>query len=466
MTWSIRTRLTVWYLSVVIAVLVTGAVTASIAQGRLGIARLDEDLGRTMATLQGVMRTEFGEGLTLQGAADEASIEVVAPGRSLAVVSPDGQLLALWGVAIDRSAVTDAASRTIDADTIETPSGMVRFQRAVVAGEPGKRYTAMVIASLAEVDAQHAEVVEAIWLGVVIALITAGVGGWIIGRQTLKPLAAMAQQARRINEREPRERLTVPHVDDEIGHVATAFNGLLDRLAAALDQQRQFMADASHELRTPVSVVHTAAQVTLSKPDRAAAEYRESLGIVAEQTGRLARIVDAMFFLSRGEAHGMPLKREFVNLDEIVAESVRALRVLADQRDVTVAIEGAQEVGLVADDGLVRRLVGNLLDNAIRHAAPGGRVVASLDVTDDAAVLRITNDGTAIAPADHSRVFERFVRIGQSDGAGLGLPIARWIAERHGGTVALESSVEGRTVFVVTLPREQTPRESHAQAVR
>ena len=108
---------------------------------------------------------------------------------------------------------------------------------------------------------------------------------------------------------------------------------------SALNHQRQFMADASHELRTPVSVVRTAAQVTLAKEVRSAEEYRESLVIVGEQANRLSRLVDAMFLLSRAEAQGVPLRREFLNLDDILAESARALRVLADQRGVTVTTE-------------------------------------------------------------------------------------------------------------------------------
>ncbi len=123
----------------------------------------------------------------------------------------------------------------------------------------------------------------------------------------------------------------MPPGDDELGRLATSFNELLDRLSSAMNFQRQFMADASHELRTPVSVVRTATQVTLAKDIRSADEYRESLGIIGEQATRLSRLVDAMFLLSRAEAHGVPLHREFLNLDDLLAECARALRVLAER---------------------------------------------------------------------------------------------------------------------------------------
>ena len=218
------------------------------------------------------------------------------------------------------------------------------------------------------------------------------------------------------------------------------------------------MADASHELRTPVSVGanRDSGDVVAGHPN--ARGYRESLAIIGEQATRLSRLVDAMFLLSRAEAHGIPLRPEFLNLDDLLAESARALRVLAEQRGVNVVTGGDEEVGLTGDDALLRQMVGNLLDNAIRHANPGGDVAARLERSGDHVVLRITNDGDGIPLAHQSRVFERFVRLGDSEGAGLGLPIARWIAEAHGGTLVLERSEPGSTTFAVTLPLDPTAR--------
>lgn len=454
---SIRARLTLWYSTVVVLILATGAVVGSLAQSRLALQRLDDDLGRTMATLEGVMRTEFGEGLSLEAAAAEASSEVVAPDRTLVLTRRDGRILEVWGVPFDRSALP--AFERDGTATLATGTEEFRIRTRVV-DYGDHRYNAGVVASLDTLKAQHVEIVRAMTLGVAIALIAAAVGGWLIGRQTLKPLTRMADQATRIDERDPKARLVTPPVGDELGQLALSFNGLLDRLAAALAHQRQFMADASHELRTPVSVVRTAAQVTLAKEVRSAEEYRESLTIVGEQANRLSRLVDAMFLLSRAEAHGVPLRREFLNLDDILAECARALRVLANERLVTVTTAGDQEVGLIGDDALLRQMIGNLLDNAIRHAATNGHALAGLTRSAEQAVLQITNDGPPIEPADQERIFERFVRIGASDGAGLGLPIARWIAEAHGGTLRLHESRPGRTTFVVTLPAESVINRS------
>ena len=447
---SIRARLTLWYCSIVVVVLVTGGVVGAFVQFELAMNRLDDDLVRSMATLQGVMRNEFSEGMSLEDSAAEASIEVVVPDRTLVLKRADGTILRVWGLAMEERDVPSLGKAPFN-DTLALTSGDARILSGYVE-HAGHAYIAAVIAPLASLQTQHTETIRATALGILVGLVVAAVGGWFIGRQTLKPLTLMAGQARAINERNPTERLTAPPVKDELGDLATSFNELLERLAAALNFQRQFMADASHELRTPVSVVRTATQVTLSQHVRTNEDYRESLAIIGEQANRLSRLVDAMFLLSRAEAHGIPLRPVFLNLDDLLAESARALRVLAEQRGVNVVTGGDEEVGLTGDDALLHRMVGNLLENAIRHAAPAGHVTASLERASDEVVLRITNDGDGI-PLDHQgRVFERFVRLGDSEGAGLGLPIARWIAEAHGGMLVLERSEPGSTTFAVTLP--------------
>ncbi len=450
MTWSIRSRLTVWYSLVMVVVLVTATVAIAVVQERLSYERLDGELERLMLTLEGVMRTEFGEGLDLTAAAEEASIEVVAPDRTLMLLRPDGALLEVWGRPLEgawQPVLTEVSLGSVTAG----PSRLRAFSRPVT--HQGHRYVAAVLAPLDEIEAEHRELLVALGIGVLIALAVAGIGGWLVARQSLRPLADLAAQAASITERDPSGRLQTPHPDDELGRLARAFNAVLQRLAAALHGQRQFMADASHELRTPVSVVRTTAQVTLARPTRPEHEYRESIAIVEEQSGRLKRLVDAMFLLSRAEAQGIPLMPEPLYVDELAAECARAMRVLADRRRVTIRACGDTEVAFSGDTTLLKQMLANVLDNAIRHARPGGLV--TVEVTREVATIgiRITDDGEGIAPENQARVFERFARFDrQSEGAGLGLPIASWIAEAHGGTLVIESTGPNGTCFAVTLP--------------
>jgi signal transduction histidine kinase len=175
--------------------------------------------------------------------------------------------------------------------------------------------------------------------------------------------------------------------------------------------------------------------------------------IVGEQSARLRRLVDAMFLLSRAEAQGISLLREPLYLDELVSECARAVRVVAAERGVCVTTSGDTEVPLTGDDTLLRQMVGNLLDNAIRHAQPAGSVSATVERNGTGAIVRVKDDGPGV-PADHrERIFQRFIQVDSSTGgAGLGLPIARWIAEAHGGSLVLETTGAGGATFAATLP--------------
>jgi signal transduction histidine kinase len=432
-----------------VAVLMAGAVAVAVVQERLAYERLDGELARLMLTLEGVMRTEFGEGLDLIAAADEASIEVVAPDRTLMLLRPDGSILEVWGRPTAELWRPDLKQQQLG--TVQVGESQMRaLSRPVTHGS--HQYVAVVMVSLDGIEAEHREILVALGIGVLIALALAGVGGWLVAHQSLRPLADLASQAAAITEHDPSGRLRAPH-EDELGLLARAFNAVLDRLAAALHGQRQFMADASHELRTPVSVVRTTAQVILAKETRPEHEYRESMEIVEEQSSRLKRLVDAMFLLSRAEAQGIPLVREPLYIDDMVGECARALQVLATDRQVTIRTCGDSEVMFSGDPTLLKQLVGNLLDNAIRHAQTGGAVTATVTRNDGRIAIRITDDGDGIALEDRERIFERFVRFdSRSQGAGLGLPIARWIAEAHGGTLILESTGPTGSCFAVTLP--------------
>ena len=358
-------------------------------------------------------------------------------------------LLAMWGPRIDgawRPPVdTDVRFHTI---TIGSERGRLLSERVE---HDGFRYVAAVVAPLADFERDMGQLRRSLMLGIVSALALAAIAGLVVGRRALRPLAEMAEQARAITEANPVERLRAPNPRDELGTFASSFNGLLDRLASVLQAQRQFMADASHELRTPVSIVRSAAQVTLARPLRTDGEYRESLTIVAEQAERLTRLVDAMFLLSRAEANGLPLMREAVYLDDLVAETVRALRLVAQERGVSIDMTGDDELLFVGDDRLLRQLLTNVIGNAIHHARHS--VAVTCQRTADTLTVRVADDGQGIAAADQARIFDRFVRLSSTYvGAGLGLPIARWVAEAHGGSVTLESSAPTGSVFLITLP--------------
>jgi two-component system OmpR family sensor kinase len=247
----------------------------------------------------------------------------------------------------------------------------------------------------------------------------------------------------------------------ELGRLALTFNELLARLDVSFEQQRRFMADASHELRTPVAIVRGESEVALSQESRSPEEYRESLAILHEEGRRLTRIVEDLFTLARADAGQYGLDPASFYLDETAAECVRAVRSLAARRGVALRHEdGGGEMPMRGDEGLVRRMLLNLLDNAIKYTPAGGEVRVELAREGEAYAIRITDTGVGVPEEARPHIFERFYRAdkarsrngGAGGGAGLGLSIASWIAEAHGGRVTLERSGRGGSTFLVSLP--------------
>jgi heavy metal sensor kinase len=325
-----------------------------------------------------------------------------------------------------------------------------------------------------ETVTEEIEMVGSVFLiAVPLALLLSGLGGFFLARKSLAPVVAMSERARQIGAENLERRLPVANPRDELGQLASTFNELLARLDASFDLQRQFMADASHELRTPLSVMRTTTQVTLERPRRDEDEYRDALAMIDEQTRRLARIVDDMFTLARADAGRRPLALSAFYLDELIAETARAAGVLAARKGVTIETSRSPEVSYYGDEHLLRQMLLNLLDNAIRHTPAGGGVRVSLNQFEKRCEVIVEDTGEGIPAEAQTHIFERFYRVdkarsrsdvsanganganGAGGGAGLGLSIARWVAESHGGTIRLVRSDPAGTVFAIALPLRQ-----------
>ena len=409
MTLSIRARLTAWYAAVVVAAFGAGAVVIAQVQARVAQNQLDDELTRLQHTVTAVLHNEFGEGLDLSGAVKEASVEVVAEGRTVVVSRAGGTVLGSWGDALPGGWQLPEAGARDSGRTVWIAGQAFRAVQSPVR-DGAHAFVVTVLARLDPLVRERSELLRALAIGTLVALLVAMAGGWLVGRHAIEP--------------------------------------------ATLHAQRQFMADASHQLRTPVSIIRTTAQVTLAKAQRSETEYRESTTIVAEQSARLTRLVDAMFLLARGDAEGRTLRTAAIYLDELVGECVRGLGVIAADRQVRLESAGDVDVQLFGDEELLRQMLLNLLDNAIRYTPPGGTVRTTMASQSDAVVIAVEDEGTGVPIADRERIFERFVRLHHgSDGAGLGLPLARWIAEAHRGSLTLEVSGPGGSRFAVRLPR-------------
>jgi heavy metal sensor kinase len=303
---------------------------------------------------------------------------------------------------------------------------------------------------------------DAALLALPVALLIAVLSGYLLARRALGPVAAMTAEARRIGARNVHERLSVQDPDDELGQLALAFNEVLVRIDAALEQQRRFTADASHELRTPLALLRTEADVALASNDADGSEYRAALEATRDSSRQLSRIVEDLFLLARADAGQSLLVAQRMRLDEIIRSTVESLRPLAEGKGIALATPRLPIALHDGDPELLRRALMNLVDNAIKYMPGPGHVEVSLVAAEREYVITVSDDGPGILQADQPHLFERFFRgdssrphheTVNSAGAGLGLAIARDIAELHGGSVTLARSSEAGSVFEIRLPR-------------
>jgi heavy metal sensor kinase len=450
---SLRARLTIWYVLALVAILAVFAAGVLALQQRVGLQRIDGVLDATTAQLANMLREELRELDAPRLAAEESTNVIASPGNAIAILDRDGGALA---ARLDALRLTDLVAGGVPAlgvRTVETARGAWRVHVDPRTLE-GVDFFFVVASPLSDLARDQRELREAMALGISIALLLAAAGGLWIASIGLRPVTAMARRAAAIPLTGEGD-LGPPLRDDELGQLTRAFNGLVNRLRATLQIQRQFMADASHELRSPVSVIRTAADVALSRRSRDESEYREALTITAAQSRRLGTLVEDMLVLARADAGGYPFRPIDCYLDDVIDECQRAVGLVAADRHVALQVTGASDVPVRADTELLRRLVINLLQNAVQHTPRGGAVSIDVAVTGVEVGIRVTDGGAGIADEDRARVFDRFVQLDPSrrgEGAGLGLTIAKWIAERHGGSLTIESSSPRGTTFRVRLP--------------
>lgn len=467
---SVRVRLTLWYVSALALALIVFSVVLYALFARALHQQIDDSLFSVVEVTTKSLTNDMEEGQTRESAAHSTVTELFNPRQAMAIFDASGKLLAentsydyfarlpdLDEVPDEEVSLYTAVEKEPQDDDDDNHRVAVRRVRIPLADSP---FIILVSQPLEATEEELESVREILFYSVPVALALAGLGGWFLARKSLAPVVNMSERARRIGAENLDQRLPVVNARDELGQLAVTFNELLERLNAAFAQQRQFMADASHELRTPLSVMHTTADVTLEQPHRDESEYRDAMRIVGEQTRRLRRIVEDLFTLARADSGSYPLRRRQFYLDELLDEAARAGGVLATEKGIAVEVTNATDSLFDGDEDLLRRMVLNLLDNAVKHTPPGGAVRLSLTRRQANYVIEVTDTGTGIPTEAQPQIFERFFRADKvrarkeksGGGAGLGLAIAYWIAKAHYGELTLARSDHSGTTFVATLP--------------
>jgi len=450
---SFRVRLTLWYVGCF------AALFALLTAGLYGVlsraltSRLDESLLSQAATASALFQDEMGE---TQNDPVKSAQEAVTNMRLRAgkVAVLDG------GKALAASGPFDAvaASRQMSAGAKESAYSIPGARAAVDRFNfNGRAYVAVAVEPLDAIEADLAAIRSAMFLAFPLILAIAGAGGYWFATRGMAPLDAMAAQARRITGSNLDARLQIGGAAEELTALAESFNELLGRLDQSFENMRRFVADASHELRTPVAVIRGEADVTLAK-ERSAAEYKESLAIILDESRRLSRLVDDLLNLARADAGRVKLQAQEFYWNDLLSECCRSVHSLAVAREIELDCRCAADTPFCGDEELLRRMTLNLLDNAIRYTPPGGKVLAELEAHADGVRIRISDTGIGIGADAAAHVFERFFRADKArsrgnGGFGLGLAIVKWIAESHRGAVELASRPGAGSTFTVTLPR-------------
>ena len=468
---GVRARLVATYLLAAAVLAIAGAAlfTVTLDQG------LRKDIDAALQTRAATMAADLAAGNLEQRdtprigtAARRAASDVLA---FTAIYGPDGHLLDAQPSTLPESPLT--------ADQLRTPLAVTAIRTTSFGGEQFRIlaepvplhdgvWVVVVGQSVAPADEASSQVRRALLVALPILVLLVGVGAWLLSGAALKPVDRMRADAQELGEHNPTGRITEPATRDSLSQLARTFNALLDRLHHSLDRQRTLVADAGHELRTPLAVLQTELE-TAVRPTRSRADLVDSINHARAEVTRLAALAEDLLLLAQADG-GQPIVRhELSDVTELLDEAVRACSERADTRSIRLRLQRPPSLVAELDPVAVRRILDNLLANALRHTPPGGTITveAATDPipAEGAAsapagavlVLRISDTGPGFPPEFLSHAFDRFTRADQgrsraAAGSGLGLAIVDTLTHAHTGTVAATNLPGGGASIEVRLP--------------
>ena len=481
---SIRGRLTIWYATALILSIAVFAVVLYFARRSATYQDLDRRIQSEADLSAGILAESYrARGVIVEKdtagrpvlTSEVAAVLEVVP-DFLLVTSRDGSLL--FG-SPDARSLGFAQFEQVNALARQPPSGVPARSAGpgryrISPNGPTLHYVIRQVpeaggqigAVLAGADTRSAElqinqlvttIVIAFLVGIVPAVL---VGRWIAGR-ALEPVDNMITEVREITDgRSLHRRLPVPMQQDELGRLAATLNQMMTRLERSFTALRRFTADASHELKTPLTVVRAGVERAITRPDLPQ-ETLVPLEETLQEVNRMTELLEALLTLARADEGRADLHKESVDIREIIEEAGETGELLAEHAGVAIEIHlPAEPVVVPVDRSRIRQLALNLIENAVKYTPRGGQVSVELGSHDGRVVFSVADTGIGIAPGDLPHVFDRFwradsarTRTSQRAGTGLGLAICKWIAEAHGGTIDVQSRPGRGTTFTVGLPR-------------
>lgn len=453
---TIRARLTLWYVCIFGALLLAFSFYLYSLLSKDLHDEFDASLSRATRAA-GTYFLEFSEKFGVIEGANETAKELELPGATLAIFRGKNILASrdptLRNVVLSTRVLENLSAKrqfefiTVGANTARVVALWIPFQ--------GKQYSVVLYQPLSELSKSLQAIRKRFFLGLSAALAFAAVGGFLMAKKSLAPVVAMSREAEQISANNLDRRLRVEH-EDELGKLATVLNALFSRLDRSFKAMQQFTADASHELGTPLSIIGVESEMALSRP-RSIEEHKESFLVIRKQWRRAIEIVRDMLELARADSGNAILDMQELYLDDLVEDCSQAAQPLASEKGVSLLWETSEDVAIQGDHELLRRLVFNLVHNAIFYTPAGGSVVVKLTREEERAQLIVSDTGIGIPAESLDRVFDRFYRVDSSrarshGGNGLGLAIVKLAAESHKGGVKVCSRLGQGSTFTVSLP--------------
>ena len=446
---SIRLRLTAWYAGVLLVSLLLFGFGMWFALYQRLVAGIDTRLDQRAQALKIALAGE-NEIKDRQRLRQEI--------REFGEDSPDGTVIQLrdsTGTLLQATTDQIVFPRSGSAHEVVDIGGR-RFRTAVSSLACGGETFELLVASPLDEVLAVTRVFRYLLLGLIPAvLVLASLGGYWLSRRALRPVDQITAAARSISVQNLSQRISVPRTGDELQRMSETWNEVLERLESSVKHIRQFTADASHELRTPIALIRATAELALRR-ERAPEEYRNSLRSIESEAEQMTALTESLLVMARADSNGFQMTLVPTDLNAIVSHVVGQHQALAGEKGIHLKIDSAGRPALAHADGpAIHRLLLILLDNALKHTPAGGTVTVAAHKYDGSVLLSVADTGEGIAPDALPHIFERFYRSDPAraggSGFGLGLSIAQAIAQAHGTRIRVESSLGAGALFIVSL---------------
>lgn len=462
----IRDRLTLWYVGIfgaVLGIYIGGACVLQYLQlgDQLHHAEIED-----VETVEGLLYFTSDGRLLLHEDYHSHPQSRLLLDRYMEVLSPGGEVLfrneRLHGMYLEGSPVPHEGEVGYASRRIRLADGTPVLAISHLHFFEGKPLLIRLAYSTEPLRERLLEFIGLLMLAMPLALIAAGFAGYRVAGKALNPLEQMAHQTEQITARRLNNRIPIDNPNDELGHMARVLNGLLARLGESFEKLQHFTSDVSHELRTPLAAMRSVGEVGLQE-DHSAEKYRDIIGSMLEEVARLTSMIDTLLTITHADSGEIQLQRSVFPMMDLLQESVGVVGVLAEDKRQTISVAGDREISVSADRSFLRMAVINLLDNAVKYSPAKSTIRLELSRQDDSSDqtrivhLAIEDEGPGIPADKASRVFDRFYRVDEgrtrdAGGAGLGLAIAKWAVEVHGGTINVTPRLPNGSIFLIRLP--------------